>query len=129
VFATQALHERDVPLGRIAELMSAAPARLFGLAPRKGAIRIGADADLTIIECNGRRVLDANDLEYHDQERWSPFHGTELRVFPVYTVLRGRVVFAEGEVLGAPGNGDFLGDRSPQGVDDVADLARESARR
>ncbi len=109
VFATQALHERDVPLGRIAELMSAAPALLFGLAPRKGAIRIGADADLAIVETDGRRVLDAGDLEYHEQEHWSPFDGMELRVFPVYTVLRGRIAFAEGEVLGAPGDGEFLG--------------------
>jgi allantoinase len=109
VFATQALHERDVTLGRIAELMSAVPARLFGLAPRKGAIRVGADADLTIVETNGRRVLDARDLEYHEGERWSPFDGMELRVFPVYTVLRGRIAFAEGEVLGAPGDGAFLG--------------------
>lgn len=109
VFATQALHERDIPLWRIAELMSTAPARLFGLAPRKGAIRVGADADLAIVECNGRRVLDANDLEYHDQERWSPFDGMQLRVFPVYTVLRGRIAFAEGDVLGAPGDGAFLG--------------------
>ena len=109
VFATQALHERDVSLGRIAELMSTTPARLFGLAPRKGAIRIGADADFAIVETNGRKVLDANDLEYHDQERWSPFDGMELRVYPVYTVLGGRVAFAEGEVLGAPGDGAFLG--------------------
>ena len=109
VFATQALHERDIPLERIAELMSTTPARLFGLAPRKGAIRIGADADFAIVETNGRKVLDANDLEYHDQERWSPFDGTELRVYPVYTVLGGRVAFAEGEVLGAPGDGSFLG--------------------
>jgi allantoinase len=113
VFATQALHERDVPLGRIAELMSTTPARLFGLAPRKGAIRIGADADFAIVETNGRKVLDANDLEYHEQERWSPFEGMELRVYPVYTVLGGRVVFAEGEVLGAAGDGAFLGTTGP----------------
>jgi dihydroorotase-like cyclic amidohydrolase len=109
VFATQALHDRDISLGRIAELMSTAPARLFGLAPRKGAIRIGADADFAIVETDGRKVLDANDLEYHEQERWSPFDGMELRVYPVYTVLGGRVAFAEGEVLGAPGDGTFLG--------------------
>ena len=64
---------------------------------------------LRIAETDGRKVLDADDLEYHEQERWSPFDGAELRVYPVYTVLGGRVVFAEGEVLGAPGDGAFLG--------------------
>ena len=82
VFATQALHGRDVALGRIAELVSTTPARLFGLAPRKGDIRIGADADFAIVETNGRKVLDANDLEYHDQEHWSPFDGWSCGSIP-----------------------------------------------
>lgn len=54
-------------------------------------------------------MLDAAELEYHEQERWSPFHGRALTVYPVYTVLRGKPIFAEGEVVGAPGDGRFLG--------------------
>jgi dihydropyrimidinase len=71
-------------------------------------IAIGSDADLALVETNGRRVLDARDLEYHEQEKWSPFDGMDVRVFPVYTVLRGAVVFAEGEVTGHPGDGRHL---------------------
>jgi allantoinase len=107
VFATEALHHRDVPLTHISRLVSTNPAKIFNL-PGKGEIAIGADADFTIVETNGSKVLDARDLEYHDQEKWSPFDGVELKVFPVYTVLRGKPIYAEGEVLGEPGDGRYL---------------------
>jgi dihydroorotase-like cyclic amidohydrolase len=102
VVATEAVHRRGVPLARVADLLSATPARLFGLHPRKGAIRVGADADFAIVETDGRRTLDARELEYHEQPKWSPFEGREVRVYPVYTILRGRPIFAEGSVLGEP---------------------------
>jgi dihydroorotase-like cyclic amidohydrolase len=61
-----------------------------------------------VLETSGRRTLDANELEYHEQEKWSPFDGREVTVSPVYTVSRGRVVFAEGEVVGEPGHGELV---------------------
>lgn len=116
VFATEALHNRDIEIGRVVELMAASPARLFGLGDRKGAIAIGGDADFAIVETNGSRPLDAQELEYHEQPKWSPFDGMELKVFPVYTVLRGRTVYAEGEVRGEPGDGEFIAGRSARGT-------------
>ena len=104
---TEALHNRDVSLVQLTALLSTTPARLFGLYPRKGTIRIGSDADFAVVETDGRRVLDARELEYHDQPKWSPFDGREVRVYPLYTVLRGRVIFAEGAVAGEPGYGEF----------------------
>ncbi|HKE81943.1 MAG TPA: amidohydrolase family protein [Solirubrobacteraceae bacterium] len=113
VFATEALHRRDIPITRIARLVSSNPAHIFGLGPRKGEIALGADADFAVVETNGRRTLDARDLEYHDQEKWSPFDGYELRVYPMYTVLRGRIIYAEGEVTGQPGDGEYLSAVAP----------------
>jgi allantoinase len=109
VFATEAMHDRAIPLPRVVDLLSTTPAKLFGLFPRKGTIQVGADADFTIVETDGRRTLDARDLEFiPSQERWSPFDGRELRVFPQYTIVRGHVVFAEGSVLGHPGHGEYV---------------------
>ncbi|QEC47405.1 amidohydrolase family protein [Baekduia soli] len=108
VFATDAIHTHGLTFGRVAELMSATPAKLFGLYPRKGAIRIGSDADLVVVDPDGSKVLDAAELEYHQQEKWSPFHGRTLRVLPLHTVLRGRVIVRDGEVLGTPGDGVHL---------------------
>lgn len=105
VFATQAVHDHGIPIERVVELVSTTPARVFGLHPRKGEIAVGADADLAVIQTDGRRTLHAQDLEYHEQERWCPFDGMALHVFPEYTVLRGKVVYAEGEVRGSPTDG------------------------
>ena len=94
---------------QVVGLLSTTPARLFGLFPRKGTIAVGADADF----CRASRRTAAgrstrSELEYHEQEKWSPFDGREVTVYPVYTVLRGRVIFAEGEVTGEPGHGELI---------------------
>ncbi len=109
--ATEALR-RGLRLSRVIELLSSTPAELFGLAPRKGTIQIGSDADFAVLETNGRKTLEANELEYHEQEKWSPFDGREVTVWPVYTVLRGRIIYAEGEIRGNPGDGEFLSKRA-----------------
>jgi dihydroorotase-like cyclic amidohydrolase len=113
IVGTEALHHRDVDLGTLVDVLATTPARLFGLYPQKGTIRIGSDADFAVVETSGRRVLDARDLEYHEQPAWSPFDGREVRVYPVYTILRGRVIAAEGKVVGAPGYGTFLAPQAP----------------
>ena len=108
VFASEA-RRRGLSFGQIADLISTRPAKLFGLYPRKGAIRLGADADLAIVDTSGSRPLDAEELEYLEgQEKWSPFEGQEVTVDPAHTVLRGKVIFSKGEVLGAPGDGEHL---------------------
>ena len=99
---------RGLGLGRAVELLSSAPARLFDLHPTKGSLLPGTDADIVVVDTQTTRTLDARELEYHDQEKWSPYDGREVDVWPVYTLLRGQVVFAEGEVRGAPGDGRFL---------------------
>jgi len=108
VFATEALR-RGISITQVVELLSSTPARLFGLYPKKGAIQVGSDADFTVVETEGRRTLDARELEFIDsQERWSPFDGRELTVYPQYTIVRGQAVFAEGQVVGKPGFGQYL---------------------
>jgi allantoinase len=106
IVATEAAR-RGVPFPQVIDLLSTTPARLFGLYPRKGTIAVGADADFAVVETNGRKTLDAAELEYHEQEKWSPYDGWEVTVYPVYTVLRGRIVAAEGAVVGEPA-GEFL---------------------
>ena len=105
--ATELL-ERGHGLALAAELLSTAPARIMGLHPRKGSIQLGADADFAIVRTGESRTVDPDELEYYEQEKWSPFAGRNITVWPEYTVLRGRTVFAHGEVLGKPGDGQFL---------------------
>jgi dihydroorotase-like cyclic amidohydrolase len=74
------------------ELNSYAPARRFGLYPRKGSLTIGADADLVLVDLDEERDVT------HDGKGTCIYEGMRLRGWPVLTVSRGRVVYENGEV-------------------------------
>jgi allantoinase len=103
---TSGVHERGLELGALARLTATGAARMFGLYPRKGAIRLGSDADFAIVDLTATWTLSASDLHY--KAPWSPHESTALRGRVVRTVLRGTTVFADGEVLGTPGGGRRL---------------------
>ena len=91
--------ERGIPIGRIAQWMSAAPARLAGLTGRKGAIAPGYDADLVIVDPNREMTVDASRL-YH-RHAVTPYDGARLHGLITMTMLRGQIVFEHGECVGA----------------------------
>ena len=102
---------RGLSLARIVELASANPARAFGLFPTKGAIAVGADADLVVVDPEREQVVSPAVL--HSAQDFTPFAGLRLRGWPTHTVLRGRVVFDGAHVAGRPG-GRYL--RRPVGL-------------
>ena len=87
-------------------LLSQRPAEIFGLAHRKGRIRVGADADLTIIDPNAEWVLD--EADQLSSAGWSPYHGWSMTGKVSKTILRGQVVFDGDRVLAEPGTGSFV---------------------
>jgi dihydropyrimidinase len=104
------LHEgvgkRGMSLRRVAELISTTPARLFNLYPRKGTIRVGSDADLTVVDLELEREVRWQDLaSYADYTLWE---GQRLRGWPVLTIARGRVIARDGRFLGSAGAGRYL---------------------
>jgi len=99
VMWTQA-QRRAIPIERIAEWMSAAPARLAGLSDRKGAIRVGHDADFVIMDPDRGLTVDASRL-YH-RHPVTPYDGAQLRGLVTMTMLRGEVVYENGECIGTP---------------------------
>jgi dihydroorotase-like cyclic amidohydrolase len=90
---------------RLAELTSGAPARVFGLAPKKGAIAVGADADLVIVDTEGEAAVGP---ERTHSRYTSAFEKLPLRGWPALTLRRGEVVFADGEPRLRPGSGEIL---------------------
>jgi dihydropyrimidinase len=106
VLLSEGYHRRKVPLERIAELISRNPARIFGLYPRKGAIAVGADADLTFVNLDHERVVDQAAFGSH--AGYSIYDGWKLRGWPIMTMVRGRFVMRENEILVDGGYGVFL---------------------
>ncbi|WP_458095643.1 dihydroorotase [Roseomonas sp. WA12] len=86
-------------LSRLAELMAAGPARVYG-AIAKGRIAAGYDADFTLVDMGKSRTIEADWLV--SPCGWSPFIGATCQGWPVMTVIRGQAVMREDEVLGAP---------------------------
>jgi len=88
---------------RLAELYSEQPARIYGLDDRKGRIAPGLDADLVLVDPAQEWTVESGALR--SKAAWSPFEGRVLQGRVVATYLRGEEVFANGEVVGAPGAG------------------------
>src|SRR5437867_4112504 len=91
---------RGLGLARVAELASANPARAFGLYPRKGAIVVGSDADLAVVDPNREQVITPEVLG--SAQDFTPFQGMRVRGWPTHTLLRGRIVFQDGAVRDQP---------------------------
>ncbi|MEO7134374.1 MAG: allantoinase AllB [Vicinamibacterales bacterium] len=91
---------RGIPIERIAQWMSAAPARLAGLDGHKGAIKPGYDADLVVFDPDREMTVDASRL-YH-RHAATPYDGARLRGVVMATMLRGELVFEHGDCVGEP---------------------------
>ena len=95
------MNEGRIDLCQFVALTSTNAAKMYGLYPRKGSIAIGADADLAIWDAN-REVTIANDILHHNVD-YTPYEGMRVRGWPVTTVSRGEVVWADGEFPRPPG--------------------------
>jgi allantoinase len=94
-----------IPIERLVAWMSAAPARLAGLQARKGAISVGRDADLVIVDPDRGLTVDASRL-YH-RHAVTPYDGARLKGLITMTMVRGEIVFDNGAIVGAP-SGELL---------------------
>jgi dihydropyrimidinase len=93
-------------LNEFVDLTTTRPAKLYGLFPRKGVIAVGSDADFAIWDPD-KRVTIRNELLHHAVD-YTPYEGTEVRGWPIMTISRGEIVYAEGEVNSRAGRGQFL---------------------
>ncbi|RMF09220.1 MAG: hypothetical protein D6762_04195, partial [Candidatus Neomarinimicrobiota bacterium] len=88
--------QRDLPLPRLVDLMATRPAQIFGLAPRKGDLQPGADADLVIVDPGRRKGVEARHLL--TRADWSAYEGMEA-IFPEQVWRRGTLMVREGKVV------------------------------
>lgn len=85
-------------LERFIDLTSGGAQRVFGTA-NKGRMAVSHDADLTIVDLKAKKTIT------HDQQAtrcgWTPFDGFEATGWPMATIVRGRVVMKDGELIGS----------------------------
>lgn len=96
---TEGHFARGIPVERLVNLTATRPAQLFGLWPRKGAIMIGADADLTVIDPDAETTITASTQ--HSGAEYSVWEGWRSQVSVRHTLVRGEFALRDGE-LGKP---------------------------
>ena len=95
-----------IDIHRFVAITATTPAKLYGLAPRKGSIAVGGDADLVIWDPD-KKVRISQDV-LHDAMDYTPYEGIEVTGWPAVTLSRGEAVWRDGRFLGRPGRGKFL---------------------
>ena len=105
VMYTEMVTRRGYSLSRYVDLVSSNAAKIMGLYPKKGAIAIGSDADITILDPTRRGKVRAADLHESD---YTPWEGHDIFAWPVVTILRGQVMVENGQYFGNSSNGRYL---------------------
>ncbi|HVB07729.1 MAG TPA: dihydropyrimidinase [Candidatus Acidoferrales bacterium] len=103
---TGGVHGKRFSANRFVELVSTAPAKLFGLYPQKGTIAVGSDADLVIFDPNREEIISAKT--HHMRVDYSMFEGIHTTGAPKAVFSRGKAVIDAGKFVGRPGAGQFI---------------------
>jgi dihydropyrimidinase len=99
-------HKRGVSLERITELLCENPAKIFGLEESKGSIKVGNDADLTVIDLELEKEVKASELGSDCD--YTIYEGMALKGWPIMTILRGNIMMENGKIVGHSGTGNYI---------------------
>ena len=99
-------------LTRFVDVACTAPAKLFGMYPKKGSLVVGGDADLVIFDPEAKGVVSAKTSQHNVD--YSAYEGMKLKGLPVAVLLRGKFAVRNGKYVGKQGAGQFIA-RGPSG--------------
>jgi dihydroorotase-like cyclic amidohydrolase len=85
-------------LNHYVKLASENPAKVWQMYPKKGAIRVGSDGDVTVVDMEKEMTIDPNKL--HSKNKPTPWGGWKVQGVPIYTIVRGHVQMKNGEPVG-----------------------------
>ncbi len=102
------VNKGKISLRRMVEVTSSSAAKIFGIYPKKGAIQVGSDADITIIDMKKEDKLRSEKMYSKGRSISRLFDGWKVKGMPILTMVRGKTVMKDGEVIGKPGYGKFI---------------------
>jgi dihydropyrimidinase len=111
---TRGVLKRRLTVNQFVDKCCTAPAKVMGLYPRKGALRIGSDADVTIIHPTRKRKVDWRKMQTNCD--WNAYQGWELAGFAEHTFCRGQQVVKDYRFVGRNGHGRFIPRANPGGL-------------
>ena len=100
-----AVNKGRLTLHDVARVFSENPAKMIGVYPRKGSLRVGADADIVVVDMDKSGVFHQSQM--HSVVKMSPYDGITFQGKVVRTILRGRTIAADSEIVGRP-SGAFI---------------------
>jgi dihydroorotase (multifunctional complex type) len=100
------VNKGKLTLEELVMLASENPSKIFGVYPRKGIMAVGSDADFTIVDLDREFTLSSE--RSFSKSGWTAFDGIKVRGMPTHTIVRGKVVYEEGEFKAEAGYGRFV---------------------
>ncbi len=106
ILLSEGVNKNRINLGQLAELTSLNAAKIFGMYPQKGAIQVGSDADITLIDLKKEKKVDADFFGAFSD--YIVYDGWNLKGWPQTTLVRGKLVVENMQVVGKPGHGKLV---------------------
>ncbi|OGQ80079.1 MAG: dihydropyrimidinase [Deltaproteobacteria bacterium RIFOXYA12_FULL_58_15] len=108
---SEGVHAGRFPLERMIEILCENPAKLFGMWPQKGSLKVGTDADVVVFDPDAKVTISHKTLTHRCD--YSPFEGTKVNGWPVTTLVRGKPVVKDRKFVGDVGYGKFIKRQPP----------------
>ncbi|MHA1480967.1 MAG: dihydroorotase [Candidatus Thorarchaeota archaeon] len=105
VLLSEGINKGRLSYSRLLDVTSRNPAKIFGLYPKKGVIRVGADADLVLIDPTKEEKITADMM--FSKSGWTLYEGMTMKGVPLMTFVRGRQVFKGDRLMVKAGQGIF----------------------
>jgi allantoinase len=103
-----AVKEGKIRLDKMVELICENPAKIFGLYPQKGTIAVGSDADFVIFDPDKKDIISKDKMFTKCRDSALVYDGWEVYGKPEKTIVRGKIVFDNGEIIVSPGYGEII---------------------
>ena len=106
ILFSEGVNKGRFDLQQYANMMSTNPAKLFGMYPKKGVLKVGSDADIVLFDPDKEETITWEKL--HENVDYKPYEGLKVKGAPILTISRGKIVAKDGEFVGRAGDGQFV---------------------